>query len=120
MMAALGAGAVAQGRLVVSLGTSGTLFGYSPVPLLDPTGAIAPFCDCTGAFLPLVCTQNCTGCGERNSAHRSNPLNTTHCADTEFAPRACSCGRASPRPGAATTPDCPAAAGVPLLPAQAA
>lgn len=62
MMAALGAGAVSQGRLVASLGTSGTLFGFSPVPLLDPTGGVAPFCDSTGAYLPLVCTQNCTGC----------------------------------------------------------
>lgn len=71
MMAALGAGAVSRGRLVVSLGTSGTLFGFSPVPLLDPTGAVAPFCDSTGAYLPLVCTQNCTGCAPRPTRHRA-------------------------------------------------
>ena len=60
MMSALGAGCVTDGRLVVSLGTSGTLFGYSPTPVMDPTGAVAPFCDATGGYLPLLCTMNCT------------------------------------------------------------
>ncbi len=60
MMSALGAGAVRDGLMVVSLGTSGTLFGYSSKPIVDPTGAVAPFCDSTGGWLPLVCTQNCT------------------------------------------------------------
>lgn len=46
--------------MVVSLGTSGTLFGKSSVPILDPSGAVAPFCDATGAWLPLLCTLNCT------------------------------------------------------------
>ena len=48
-MSAIGAGCVSDGRLVVSLGTSGTLFGYSDAPVFDPTGAVAPFCDATGA-----------------------------------------------------------------------
>lgn len=46
--------------MVVSLGTSGTLFGRSSVPILDPSGVVAPFCDASGAWLPLLCTLNCT------------------------------------------------------------
>jgi xylulokinase len=60
MMSALGAGAVDHGTLVVSLGTSGTLFGPSDRPVVDPAGIIAPFCDATGRWLPLLCTMNCT------------------------------------------------------------
>uniref|UniRef100_A0A7S0R1R3 glycerol kinase n=1 Tax=Pyramimonas obovata TaxID=1411642 RepID=A0A7S0R1R3_9CHLO len=60
MMSALGSGAVKSGRLVVSLGTSGTLFGYCAKPVMEPSGTIAPFCDATGGWMPLVCTQNCT------------------------------------------------------------
>jgi xylulokinase len=58
--AAIGVGATRPGRLVVSLGTSGTLFGASDVPVFDVTGAIAPFCDALGGYLPLLCTLNCT------------------------------------------------------------
>ena len=64
MMSAIGAGCVSEGRLVVSLGTSGTLFGYSDAPVFDPTGAVAPFCDATGGYLPLLCTMNCTRVAE--------------------------------------------------------
>ena len=60
MMSALGAGCVDEGDLVVSLGTSGTVFGYSSTPVIDATGAVAPFCDATGGYLPLLCTMNCT------------------------------------------------------------
>ena len=59
-MSALGAGAVAEGAFVASLGTSGTLFGASGAPVVDPSGGIAPFCDATGQWLPLLCTMNCT------------------------------------------------------------
>jgi xylulokinase len=55
--AALGLGAQA-GDVVVSLGTSGTVFTVSDSPTADPTGAIAGFADATGRFLPLVCTLN--------------------------------------------------------------
>lgn len=48
------------GELVVSLGTSATLFGVAGHPILDPTGAVCAFCDATGAWLPLICTLNCT------------------------------------------------------------
>jgi xylulokinase len=60
MMSALGAGAVRDGVLVASLGTSGTLFGRAARPPRDPERLVAPFCDATGAWLPLWCTMNCT------------------------------------------------------------
>jgi xylulokinase len=55
--AALGLGAQA-GDIVVSIGTSGTVFAVSATPTADATGAIAGFADATGRFLPLVCTMN--------------------------------------------------------------
>ncbi len=55
--AALGLGA-ASGDVVVSIGTSGTVFTVSEQPTADPSGAIAGFADATGRFLPLVCTLN--------------------------------------------------------------
>ncbi|CAG9462871.1 unnamed protein product [Pedinophyceae sp. YPF-701] len=61
MCSALGVGAVEEGRWVCSLGTSGTVFGFSNALDIDQTGAVAPFCDCTGGYLPLLCTLNCTG-----------------------------------------------------------
>jgi xylulokinase len=54
---ALGAGA-GLGDVVVSIGTSGTIFSVSAVPTADPTGTVAGFADATGRFLPLVCTLN--------------------------------------------------------------
>ncbi len=60
MMSALGAGAVTEGVLVCSLGTSGTLFGPAAACPRDPAGLVAPFCDATGQWLPLWCTMNCT------------------------------------------------------------
>ena len=60
MMAAIGTGCVVPGRLVMSLGTSGTLFAYSDVPVVDPAGRWAAFCSSTGGWLPLICTMNCT------------------------------------------------------------
>jgi xylulokinase len=60
MIAAIGTGAVADGIMTMSLGTSGTLFGYSDKPVIDPEGNIAAFCSSTGGWLPLLCTMNCT------------------------------------------------------------
>lgn len=60
MMAAVGTGCVVPGRLVMSLGTSGTLFAFSDTPVVDPGGAWAAFCSSTGGWLPLICTMNCT------------------------------------------------------------
>ncbi|MEU5760920.1 xylulokinase [Nocardia sp. NPDC047648] len=55
--AALGLG-IAEGDVVVSLGTSGTVFARAGHPAADAGGAVAGFADATGAFLPLVCTLN--------------------------------------------------------------
>ena len=60
IMAALCTGCVEEGRLAMSLGTSGTLFAYSDTPMVDPEGRWAAFCSSTGGWLPLVCTMNCT------------------------------------------------------------
>ena len=64
MMSAIGTGAVENGILTMSLGTSGTLFGYSDTPVVDPTGNLAAFCSSTGGWLPLLCTMNCTVASE--------------------------------------------------------
>ena len=64
MMSAIGAGAVEEGTLVLSLGTSGTAFLHSPRPFADPRGEIAGFCDATGGYLPLLCVMNMTGVTE--------------------------------------------------------
>jgi xylulokinase len=55
--AALGLGAAA-GDVVISVGTSGTVFAVSATPTADASGTIAGFADATGRFLPLVCTLN--------------------------------------------------------------
>jgi xylulokinase len=57
MGAALGLG-LEPGDVVVSIGTSGTVFTVSEVPVADACGAVAGFADATGRFLPLVCTIN--------------------------------------------------------------
>ena len=57
MAAALGLGS-RPGDVVVSLGTSGTVFTCSERPSADADGAVAGFADATGRFLPLVCTLN--------------------------------------------------------------
>jgi xylulokinase len=60
MCAAIGVGAVVEGPVVVSLGTSGTAFAFRDQPAIDPQGEAAAFCSSTGGWLPLVCTLNCT------------------------------------------------------------
>ncbi|WP_410577545.1 xylulokinase [Amycolatopsis sp. lyj-108] len=57
MAAALGL-ELAPGDVVVSLGTSGTVFGVSEAVSADPSGIVAGFADATGHFLPLACTLN--------------------------------------------------------------
>lgn len=64
MLSALGSGATRAGVAVLSLGTSGTVFARSAQPVEDPSGAVAPFCDATGAYLPLLCVMNATGVPE--------------------------------------------------------
>jgi xylulokinase len=46
------------GDVVVSLGTSGTVFAAATVPAADSAGIVAGFADATGGYLPLVCTLN--------------------------------------------------------------
>ncbi|MFZ4894884.1 xylulokinase [Plantibacter sp. Mn2098] len=55
--AALGLGA-REGDVVVSIGTSGTVFAVTPERVSDVTGTVAGFADASGAFLPLVATLN--------------------------------------------------------------
>ncbi|WP_083753599.1 xylulokinase [Actinosynnema sp. ALI-1.44] len=57
MAAALGL-RLEAGDAVVSIGTSGTVFGVADEITPDDTGAVAGFADATGRFLPLVCTLN--------------------------------------------------------------
>jgi len=64
MMGAIGTGVVSDGSLTMSLGTSGTLFGFSKTPVIDPTGNLAAFCSSSGGWLPLLCTMNCTVASE--------------------------------------------------------
>jgi xylulokinase len=64
MMSAIGTGTVRDGSLTMSLGTSGTLFGFSNTPVVDPTGNLAAFCSSTNGWLPLLCTMNCTVASE--------------------------------------------------------
>jgi len=64
MMGAIGTGTVHDGTLTMSLGTSGTIYGASDKPLVDPQGLLAAFCSSTGSWLPLLCTMNCTVASE--------------------------------------------------------
>ena len=59
MAGALGIG-LRPGDVVISLGTSGTVYTVSDRPTNDPSGAVAGFADASGHFLPLVCTLNAT------------------------------------------------------------
>jgi len=60
MMGAIGTGNTRKGIVTASFGTSGTIYAYSDVPVVDPEGEIAAFCDSTNAWLPLLCTMNVT------------------------------------------------------------
>ncbi|MFJ6000866.1 xylulokinase [Arthrobacter sp. NPDC092385] len=55
--AALGLGAE-EGDVVVSLGTSGTVFAVAAEAVADRSGTVAGFADASGLFLPLVATLN--------------------------------------------------------------
>lgn len=46
------------GDVVISVGTSGTVFAVSGSSTADASGQVAGFADATGNFLPLVCTLN--------------------------------------------------------------
>jgi xylulokinase len=57
MAAALGVGARPE-DVVISIGTSGTVFAVHDQPSADASGIVAGFADATGRFLPLVSTLN--------------------------------------------------------------
>jgi xylulokinase len=59
MAAALGVG-LRAGEVVISLGTSGTVYTVSERPVADAAGLVGSFADATGRHLPLVCTLNAT------------------------------------------------------------
>ncbi len=75
MMSAIGSGATRAGTVVMSLGTSGTVFTRCDEPVIDPEGLIAPFCSSDGAWLPLLCVMNCTNVTEevRNGYFPDDP-----------------------------------------------
>ena len=60
MAAAIGVGAVVAGVAVMSLGTSGTVFGHADAPAIDPLREVSAFCGSAGGWLPLACVLNCT------------------------------------------------------------
>jgi sugar (pentulose or hexulose) kinase len=60
MMGAIGTGNTRAGVITASFGTSGTIYGCSEEPVIDPEGEIAAFCDSTNRWLPLLCTMNVT------------------------------------------------------------
>jgi xylulokinase len=55
--AAFGIGA-ATGDVIISIGTSGTVFAVSTTPARDDSGTVAGFADVTGNYLPLIATLN--------------------------------------------------------------
>jgi len=55
--AALGLDA-GPGDVVVSIGTSGTVFAVTDQPVIDTSGTVAGFADAAGDFLPLIATLN--------------------------------------------------------------
>lgn len=54
---ALGLG-ITPGDVVISLGTSGTVFAAAPTAVNDPSGTVAGFADAAGAYLPIAVTLN--------------------------------------------------------------
>lgn len=55
--AALGLGVI-PGEVVISVGTSGTVFASTANPSRDPSGGVAGFADATGQHLPLLAMIN--------------------------------------------------------------
>ena len=46
------------GDVVISIGTSGTVFAVADQQSADASGAVAGFADASGRFLPLIATLN--------------------------------------------------------------
>lgn len=60
MMGAIGTGNIEPGVITMSLGTSGTLYGYCDEPRVNEQPSVATFCSSSGGWLPLICTMNLT------------------------------------------------------------
>lgn len=60
MMGALGTGNIEPGLFTMSLGSSGTVYGFTPTPVVCDEPAVATFCSSSGGWLPLICTMNLT------------------------------------------------------------
>ncbi|MCH2374121.1 MAG: carbohydrate kinase [Planctomycetes bacterium] len=54
----IGVGLVASGRIAISLGTSDTLFGFLPQPVVDSGGRGHVFGSPTGDYMSLICFLN--------------------------------------------------------------
>jgi len=54
----IGVGLVRPGRIAISLGTSDTLFGFLPEPVVDPAGEGHVFGSPTGHYMSLICFKN--------------------------------------------------------------
>ncbi|VVO41455.1 xylulokinase [Pseudomonas fluorescens] len=64
MLGAIGTGNIQPGAITMSLGSSGTVYGYAERPQVSPDATVATFCSSTGGWLPLICTMyltNATG-----------------------------------------------------------
>ncbi len=86
MMSAIGSGATRDGVVVVSLGTSGTIFTRTGHAVVDPDGLIAPFCSSDGAWMPLLCVMNLTGVTEEVKALTSMDHDALTAAAAQVAP----------------------------------
>ena len=60
MMAAIGTGNIKPGLFTMSLGSSGTVYGFTETPVVCEEPAVATFCSSSGGWLPLICTMNLT------------------------------------------------------------
>ena len=60
MMGAIGTANIQPGTITMSLGSSGTVYGFSDRPLVLDEPAVATFCSSSGGWLPLICTMNLT------------------------------------------------------------
>ena len=49
---------IRDGDVIISIGTSGTVFAVSQTPARDESGTVAGFADASGVFLPLIATLN--------------------------------------------------------------
>jgi sugar (pentulose or hexulose) kinase len=86
MMSAIGSGATRDGVVVVSLGTSGTIFTRTQHAVVDPDGLIAPFCSSDGAWMPLLCVMNLTGVTEEVKAMTNMDHDALTAAAAQVAP----------------------------------